>query len=299
MISVGRILEGAFGIFREHFTAVAIWAGIYLAGNIAMLLAMAPVMQSAFTPGVPVDDPSQMMSAMAPVWLLNLVLALVGVVLYTAAMRSVLRPSTGGLAFLRVGMDELRMIVLGILFFIGSMVLFFLATLVLSLFGAGVAMSSGSPILTGLLSFLIALVVFGLAIYLVIRFSLAFPLTLHRGEFVIGEAWRLSRGHFWTLFGAALVVVVIGFVLTVVVGIFSMGSYFADVLAAAGNPDATMLAAERQAERLGSFSVMMILQSIGSAVVAAVWVALSGGSAAAAARLLVEAEFDDAEEVFG
>lgn len=297
MISVGRILEGAFGVFREHFTAVAIWAGIYLAGNIAMLLAMGPMMTAAIDPTA--FDSGAAMAAMWPVWLLNLILALVGVVLYTAAMRSVLRPDASGIAFLRIGMDELRMIVLGILFFLGSVVIFFLASLVLGLFAGGVAMSSESPGLTVLLSLLIGLVVFGLAIYLVIRFSLAFPLTLHRGEFVIGEAWRLSRGHFWTLFGAALVVVVIGFILTTVVGVFSMGSYFADILAAAGNPDATMLAAERQAERLGSFSVMMILQSIGSAVVAAVWVALSGGSAAAAARLLVEDEFDDAEDVFG
>lgn len=298
MISVGRILDGAFGVFREHFSAVAIWAGIYLAGNVAILLAMAPVMTAAIDPTT-AADPSAAMAAMWPVWLLNLVLVLVGVVLYTAAMRSVLRPDAGGVAFLRVGMDELRMIVLSILFFIVGIVLFFLASLVLGLFAGGVAMSSQSPGLTVLLSFLIGLVVFGLAIYLIIRFSLAFPLTLHRGEFVIGEAWRLSRGRFWTLFGAALVVVVIGFILSMVVGIFSMGSYFADILSAAGNPDATMLAAERQAERLGSFSVMMILQSIGSAVVAAVWVALSGGSAAAAARLLVEDEFDDAEEVFG
>lgn len=298
MISVGRILEGAFGVFREHFTAVAIWAGIYLAGNIAMLLTMGPMMAAAMNPATSAD-PGAMMSAMGPVWLLNLVLALVGVVLYTAAMRAVLRPNAGGIAFLRVGMDELRTVVLCILFFIGSIILLFLASMVLGLLGAGVAIGSQSPVLTALFSFLIGLIVFGLAVYFIIRFSLAFPLTLHRGEFVVGEAWRLSRGRFWTLFGAALVVVVIGFVLTMVVSVFSMGSYFADIMSAAGNPQATMLAAERQAERLGSFSVMMILQSIGSAVVAAVWVALSGGSAAMAARLLVEDEFDNAEEVFG
>lgn len=298
MISVGRILEGAFGVFREHFTAVAIWAGIYLAGNIAMLLTMGPMMAAAMNPATSAD-PGAMMSAMGPVWLLNLVLALVGVVLYTAAMRAVLRPNAGGIAFLRVGMDELRMVVLCVLFFIGSIILLFLASMVLGLLGAGVAIGSQSPVLTALFSFLIGLIVFGLAVYFIIRFSLAFPLTLHRGEFVVGEAWRLSRGRFWTLFGAALVVVVIGFVLTMVVSVFSMGSYFADIMSAAGNPQATMLAAERQAERLGSFSVMMILQSIGSAVVAAVWVALSGGSAAMAARLLVEDEFDNAEEVFG
>ncbi|MEG3181491.1 hypothetical protein [Sphingomonas sp. LT1P40] len=298
MISIGKILEGAFGVFREHFTAVAVWAGIYLACNIAILLAMQPLMAGIVNPDT-AGDPSAAMAAMGPVWLLNIVLMIVGVVLYTASMRSVLRPDAGGLAFLRFGGDELRMIALVLLFGIIGLIFFFGAGFVVGLFSVGVATSSESPGLVIALSFLIGLVVFGAVVYLLVRFSLAFPLTLHRRAFVIGEAWRLSRGRFWTLFGAALVVTVIGFVLSMVVGIFSVGSYFADIMSAAGNPDATMLAAERQAAMMSGFSTMMILQSIGSAVVAAIWIALSGGSAATAARLLVEDEFEDAEEVFG
>ncbi len=299
MISVGKILEGAFGVFRDHLLAVAIWAGIYLAGNIAILLAMRPMMAEAFSPGVSTSDPSAMMSAMAPVWLLNFILGIVGIVLYTASMRSVLRPDAGGLAFLRLGLDELRMIGLVVLFVIGGFILSFGASMLFGVFAAGVAVGSGSTAITVILGFLIGLVVFGAVLYLTVRFSLAFPLTLHRGAFAIGEAWRVSRGHFWTLFGSALVVTVIGFVLAMVIGIFSMGSYFADIMSAAGNPDATMLAAERQAAMMSGLSTMMILQSIGGALIAAIWIALSGGSAATAARLLVEDEFDNAEEVFG
>jgi hypothetical protein len=299
MISVGRILDGTFGVFREHPVAVAIWGGIYLVGNVAMLLVMQPMMAAAMSPGASTADPGAMMSMMAPMWLLSLILGLVGVVLYTAAMRSVLRPDAGGIAFLRLGMDELRMLVLVILFFIAAFILVFAASLVLGLFGAGVAAGSDSVAATVIFSLLIGLVIFAVLIYFTIRFSLAFPLTLHRSRFAIGEAWRLSRGHFWTLFGAALVVSVIGVILSSAVNLVAMGSYFGDLLAAAGNPDATRLVAERQATMMRGLGTMMILQSIGGAVVAAVWVALSGGSAAAAAKLLVEDEFDDAEAVFG
>lgn len=294
MISVGRILEGAFGVFREHFIAVAIWGGIYFACNIAMALAMQPVMSDISN-----TDPRWMFTAMGPVWLIGLLLGIVGVVLYTASMRSVLRPDAGGIAFLRLGMDELRMLGLLLIFSIGAFVLTFAASLVIGLFLGGVAAGTDSVALTAILSALVFLVLFGGLIFLVIRFSLAFPLTLHRGAFAIGEAWRLSRGHFWKLFGAALVVTMIGFVVSIAINMVAAGSYFADVLAAAGDPEATVRAAERQAANLGSFSALMILQSIGGAAVAAIWLALSGGSAATAVRLLVDGEFDDAEDVFG
>ncbi|HSX55865.1 MAG TPA: hypothetical protein VLG14_11245 [Sphingomonas sp.] len=298
MISVGRILEGAFGVFREHFTAVAIWAGIYLACNIAAVLAV-----QSFIGGVANaadgTDPAAAVSALWPVWLIGFITAIIGVVLYTAAMRSVLRPDARGIAFLRLGLDELRTLGLVILFFIAGFVLFFGASLVIGLFVGGVAAGSESVALTAVLSFLVGLVVFGALLFLVVRLSLAFPLTLHRRAFALGEAWRLSRGHFWKLFGAALVITLIGFVLSIVVNLVVAGSYFADVIAAMGDPEASALIAERQAEDLTSFSTVMLLRSVGGAALAGIWIALSGGSIASAARLLVNEEFDDAEDVFG
>jgi hypothetical protein len=298
MISVGRILEGAFGVFREHFTAVAIWGGIYLACNLALALAMRPLLGAAVDPAL-AQDPSAVLSAMGPIWLLGLLLGIVGIVLYTAAMRAVLRPQAGGIAFLRLGLDELRTLGLLILFMIASVVLFFGASLIVGLFIGGVAAGSGSMALTGFLSVVVGLVVLGALIFLTVRFSLAFPLTLHRGAFAIGEAWRLSRGHFWTLFGAALVVSLIGFVLSIAVNMVAAGGYFADVLSTINDPEASARLAERQVAAMNGFSTLMILQSIGGAVMAAVWFALSGGSAASAARLLIDDEFNDAEDVFG
>ncbi|PKP90480.1 MAG: hypothetical protein CVT77_14945 [Alphaproteobacteria bacterium HGW-Alphaproteobacteria-16] len=291
-------MEGAFGLFREHLSAVAIWAGVYLAGNIAILLVTMPILRGAMSPET-MADPAQMMASMLPVYLLNMLMAVVGVVLYTAAMRAVLRPQAGGLAFMRLGMDELRMIGLLILFGIIGFVVGLVLTLVLGVLGMGVAVGSESPMLSVLLSFVIGLGLLAFFIFFLVRFSLAFPLTLHRQRIVVGEAWTLSRGRFWTLFGAALVITLIGMFLSIVAASFAVGGYLADIMAAAGDPEAAAQVAERQIAAVGSLGPAMILQTIASAVIGAIWIALTGGSTATAAKLLLDSEFDNAEDVFG
>lgn len=298
MISVGRILEGAFGVLRLHYVAVAIWGAIYLAGNVAMVIAMRPMMSQITNPAFGAD-PEAAVAALGPFYLIGLLLGIVSTILYTASMRSVLRPGAGGIAFLRLGLDELRTLGLVILFGIGGFVLLVAASMVIGLFAGGVAASSESVALSVLLAVLVGIVLLGALLYLTIRLSLAFPLTLHRRAFAIGEAWRLSRGQFWTLFGAALVVAVIGFALSTAINMVALGGYFADLMSAAGDPEAAAKVMERQAAAASSFGTLMLLQAIGGSIVAAIWLALSGGSVASAARLLIQDEFNDAEDVFG
>ncbi len=298
MVSVGRILEGAFGLIREQFVAVAIWAGVYLAANLALLLTLQPTMASIMSSAAS-GDTASMVSAMVPIYAMNLILMLVGIVLYTAAMRAVLLPQAGGLGFLRIGMDELRILLLTILFFIVGLVLGVGFAMIFGLITAGAAAGSDSIAMTVLVGFVGGIAVLGLFLFLLIRFSLAFPLTLHRRRFVIGEAWTLSKGRFWTLFGAALVVTLIGFMLTMVVGVFAAGSYFADIMAASGDPEAAATLAERQMATATALSPAKIVQTLAGAAIGAIWIALSGGSAASAAKLLLDGEFDDAEQVFG
>ncbi|MBX3595799.1 hypothetical protein [Sphingomonas sp.] len=293
MFSVGRILEGAFGVIREHFVAVLIWAGLYLAASIAILMTTAPLMRSAM------GDPGALMAAMVPIYLLNLLLGLVGLVIYTAAMRAVLRPQAGGLAYLRLGMDELRIFGLTLIFVIAGVAAGFGFSLLLGVLGMGAMAASQSALGSMIFGFVLVLALVSIVVFLMIRFALAFPLTLHRRRIVIGEAWRISRGRFWKLFGAALVITLIGMAMSIAVASFAMGSYFADLMAASGNPEAAAAVAEQQMESVGMLSPGMILQSVASALVGAIWIALSAGSTATAAKLLVEDEFDDAEEVFG
>ncbi|MCR5870289.1 MULTISPECIES: hypothetical protein [unclassified Sphingomonas] len=298
MLSVGRILEGAFGLVRERFVAVAVWIGIYMACNIAFMLTLMPMMGAAMNPAA-ASDPGAMLAAMLPMFAMIPVFLLIATVLYAAAMRAVLRPDAGGLAFLRLGMDELRLIGLCIIFAIVGMVLMFGISMAFGLVSVGIMASTEAGMGSVLMSFLLMIAVFAIFIFFIVRFSLAFPLTLYRGKIVIGEAWTLSRGRFWSLFGATFVITLILVILNIAVSVFTMGSYFFDLMGAAGNPEAVALAAEAQAQSYAQFSPVMILSSLGTAIVAGLGVALTGGSVATAAKLLLQDEMDDAEDVFG
>ncbi len=298
MLSVGRILEGAFGLVREQFVAVAVWIGIYLVCNIAFMLTMGGMFAAAMNPAA-AADPGAMFGAMLPIFAMIPVFLLIATVLYAAAMRAVLRPDAGGLAFLRLGMDELRLIALCIIFAIVGMILVFGVSMVFGLVSVGIMAGTEAGMGSVLVSLLLMIAVFAIFIFFIVRFSLAFPLTLYRGKIVIGEAWTLSRGRFWSLFGAAFVVTLILMILNIAVSAFTMGSYFFDLMSAAGNPEAAALAAEAQAQTYAQFGTVMILSSLGSAIVAGLGVALTGGSVATAAKLLLHDEMDDAEDVFG
>jgi hypothetical protein len=292
MLSVGRILEGAFGLVRDRFAAVAVWIGLYMAVNIAFMLTIMPMMGATMNPAA-ATDPGAMLGAMLPMFALIPVFFVVAVVLYAAAMRAVLRPDAVGIAYLRLGMDELRLIGLSIIFAIAGTIL------ALGLVGVGIAASGEPGVGSVLFSFLFMIGIFAVMIFFVVRFSLAFPLTLYRGKIVIGEAWTLSSGRFWSLFGAALVITLIMMILNIAVSMFTMGSYFYDLMSAAGDPEAVALAAEAQAQSYAQFSPVMILSSLGTAIVAGLGVALTGGSVATAAKLLLADEDEDAEDVFG
>ena len=298
MLSVGRILEGAFGLVRERFVAVAVWIGIYLVCNIAFMLTMGSMFTAAMNPAA-ATDPGAMFGAMLPMFAMIPVFLLIATVLYAAAMRAVLRPDAGGVAYLRLGMDELRLIGLAIIFGIVGTILMFALSLVFGLISAGIMASSEGGAGSVLMSFVLMLGVFAVAIFFIVRFSLAFPLTLYRRKIVIGEAWTLSSGRFWSLFGAALVITLILVILNIAVSVFTMGSYLFDLMGAAGDPEAAVLAAEAQAQSYAQLSPVMILSSLGTAIVAGLGVALTAGSVATAAKLLLHDEMDDAEDVFG
>ena len=299
MTSVGSIISGAFRLVTERPGAVAVWILVYLVINVVSLFAMRPMleMQAAAIGG---GDPKLIMadfwSTSGWFFLIQFVAMLVFLILFAATQRAVLRPQEEGLGFLRFGMDELRIIglfLLLVLLFYGGMFL------VILLFGAvfGVAVfagmgagggagAGGAAAGAALLMVLAFFLLFGVFIWLWVRLSLAFPMTFLRRRIALGEAWRLTRGYFWTLFGAYIVLAILVMVLSGIVSTFGSASYLSEIMSKGFTPEAMVEAAQNQLRRMSELNVMTLLGLALNAAVSGLSLALFGGAVATAAREL-------------
>lgn len=133
-------------------------------------------------------------------------------VLYAAVNRAVVRPAEKGFGYLRLGGDELRVLVV---YLVLTIVFMLLAVLLFGVVGviAGVlaaTTSEGWAVLAGVIGGLAALCLF---IWIMVRLSLALPMTVAEKRIAIFDSWSVTRGRFWGLLGMA----VLAFILTLVV----------------------------------------------------------------------------------
>ncbi len=174
--------------------------------------------------------------AMLPGVAVVLLVGLVGrvgflAVMFCAAYRAMLFPDDPRLGFIRFGRDEVRMagvialwwvLVVGYAF--SLLFLFFL----LSVMGAA---------LPGIVRVIyLALIVVALLCAIawpLVRLSMSMPLTLTSHHFHIFDSWKLTRGHFWPLFGAYAIMVVLVVVLAIASAI-GLGVITAAVMVATG-----------------------------------------------------------------
>jgi hypothetical protein len=300
MLSVGAIISGGFGLLRRRPLAVLVWGLIYAAVMVGMMFVMRPLFAAQASAMQPDGDPRAMMASLGAmigrIFLMELVMLMVFTVLMTAAQRAVLRPAEPGFASIRLGMDEVRMFALTLLVFIGSYIGFVILAMVLGMIAALLATAVGVGA-AGVAMLVAMLVAFGIFIWFEVRLCLAFPLTLLRRKIIIGESWRLTRGRFWTLFGAFLVLFLALLVLWMIVAALTQGAYWSDLMRGGLNPQAVQAAAERQAAAQAAFSPIMMAGLIFGGLVGGVTIAVFGGAVATAVRLLID-DVDKMAETF-
>lgn len=246
------VMDAAVEPFRlvgRRPLATIVWGLVMLAPSLMVIGAMIPFLSElgasgAFSPEAMAatesddmpfgDDMATMMQFQ--IWSnLAQLLGLLSLLLVTTAIiRGVYAGRKGDRAFfLRIGMAELQVAVVGVAVGIG----FFIVAIIAVLLAVGIGFAVwqlGDP-WRWLLCIALGVSVFlGLAL-LWGRLCLLAPACIHYNTFAFEEGWKLGRGKTWSLFGLGLVLLL----LAIVVGIAFMILFLIVILAVSGGVSVT------------------------------------------------------------
>jgi len=223
-----RIEDAAFagfGLLARKPLAVLTWALVYLVFLAVVIVPFAgglvafitTVAKSGSNP-----DPSAMLAGMSGLFGMILLLFLgslvVGTVVSCAVIRAVLQPENSAFAYLRLGGEELWVMLVQ---FVRSILIAVIQTAM----AIPVAILTGVATLGGQNAGLVGIRLLGqLAMYAVVvwvtlRLSLAGPITFTERQFRLFESWTLTRGNTWRLLGVGVIISVVGFVVYLIVAI--------------------------------------------------------------------------------
>lgn len=221
-----------FRLVRRNPMALVAWTLVYLVftlANVAAMSQMGPAMADLTTlmEGMEGTSPTSM-ADLAPVmeaygrlfsslaWLFP-VSMIVTAVLTAAVARGVLEPrARATFGYLKLGMDEVRVLVVTIVLSILMMVIAFVAYFV----AVFISVAAGSMIdgWGWLIGFTSVFAATALIVWLAVRWSLAVPITLADRKMAFFESFRVTKGRFWPLLGMAI----IAGVMTLLVMLLSM-----------------------------------------------------------------------------
>ncbi|MDP3800843.1 hypothetical protein [Brevundimonas sp.] len=211
-----------FRVVRRHPMALVFWSlfyGIVMAAAFAVMgpsliefvTASEQLEQSGATPTL--EDFAPLFQMMGVIFAILLPLSLIAsAMIYAAVSRSVLRPAESSFGYLRLGMDEVRVLVVSVVLFI---VFTLLMGLVFGIVGAvgGMAVAGEAPALW-LVVVLLVCAAIALFVWLAVRLSLAIPITMAERRIAIFDSFGVTKGRFWPLLGMALLAGVMSLVVS-------------------------------------------------------------------------------------
>jgi hypothetical protein len=194
-------LEG-FHLIRRRWRVVLGWAGFNLLALI-MIIVLSAIL-SVVAAAVGGGGGAAKNPTLAAAGLIVAVTTLFAqAIIAVGVLRLEMRPQEPAFMHLRLGPDELRLVIVWLVTLTGAWVVGWLAALVEHALG-----------LSGAWLELLAL---GFVIYLGLRFSLTPPVTFAERKIDFTRSWRLTRGRAWGLLGmAALSACLIGLVMMTV-----------------------------------------------------------------------------------
>jgi len=290
MTSVGSIVGGAFGVVLRHPLSVLVWGLVYVAMIAAVALLMWPMLQAILSMPLKSGNEEELAAELGRVQINPGVSLLVQIASYVipaicsaAAIRTVLRPEQSGFFHLRVGMDEVRV---GACWFIVSLAIGLGAVLALipgAIIGA-VAYGVGGEAVGVPVIILLIVALICACVYFLVRLSLMAPLSFLRREFAFGEAWQLTKGRFWTLFGGYFVVGLVATAVSLVGMIAFAWPLIAELNQVNFEPARIRDAFAAYVGRAARFDAMILLGWAAVGLSSGIGIALYSGAAAAATR---------------
>lgn len=281
-----------FRIVREKPLSLIGWALAYLVMVAALIGAIYGILGPDFIAALEADSeaattPQEALALLSRVGMLLLAvvpIALIGsAILMTAVFRAVIRPEERGLAYMQLGGDEFRQ--LAVLFVLVIVIFVVIAGLGLGIglaIAAAAAVNEGLGALVGILGAIGALCAY---IFILVRLSMAAPMTFADKKIRIFESWSFTKGKFWGLLGMYVLVVVFSLLVSLLGTAISYGAVVAagggfEAIAGVNNPDFESFGQQMWI----AFGLYAVIQM----VVAAMQLALSYGASAAAYGQILE-----------
>jgi hypothetical protein len=231
-----------FRLTREHPRAVVAWAIAYFAFTLGVAILtiawtgkdFATLQALGQSANPDTTELLRVFRKLAPYFLVVLPLQVVFfAVLNCAIYRAVLRPEERGMGYFHLGPDEFRMVALAIIMFLLWLVAIFMVVFVgglaagtLGVFGGEVGAFVGG---------LVGAAAVSAAIWVLVRLSLAAPMTFDQRRLVVFGSWSFTRGAFWPLAGAYVLAFLLGVVILVLMAVISSALVGVAVMATGGS----------------------------------------------------------------
>jgi hypothetical protein len=215
---VDAALEGLRTVRRKP-KAVAAWAAFALVMlpvlGVIVQIVLGPEGRAVLRGRASSADPREILELVTHLggaMLLLIVLALaIGSVMAAAIIRSVLQPADKRFAYLRLGKEEIQLLIVSLITWVAAL----LATVIPS--GAvvlGTALLSGGA--ATWFAFLGGLAVIGLSLWIAVRLSLLGPHAFSHHHIDVRTAWIQTHGQFWRLLGMYAMVIGMTAVISIV-----------------------------------------------------------------------------------
>jgi hypothetical protein len=224
-----------------------------------------------------------------------------------ACLKWMIHGETRGFMGLSLGADTWRVWgVYWIWFLLNMAFSFVMSFIMIAMMGVVAVSSGGDPLATTTVLPVYYVLHYGLMAYFAVRLAPAAAATIARRRFSFFEAWVVSRGRFWALFGSFfvlwLIYLIVGMALGAVWIVSVMGASLPDVSTIGTDPERfnqwfieTIQAYLRSLTQPQSWVVLGVIQAIGMIAAVVFYVATFGVNARAALAALEEGKIKPAE----